>query len=124
MLHSSRRCSLDSPRDSREPKQRTSGGSWTWGCLGGRPARRSGGAGDGVWHFDRAWHAIVKTPISTQPVVWDDKATAAYRTPEPMDWGEKPFGSSTKGVAHDGKNLWVLDGENARVCIVEKAESG
>ena len=78
---------------------------------------------DGIWHFDRSWHAIVKTSITTKPVLWDDKAAAEYHTPSPMDWGEKPFGGSTKGVAYDGKNLWVLDSEKVHICIIEKTQS-
>ena len=40
-----------------------------------------------------------------------------------VDWGEKPFGSHTTGIAHDGKNLWVLDNKGKRVCIIEKANA-
>jgi hypothetical protein len=79
---------------------------------------------DGVWHFDREWHAIVKTSVTTEPVSWNDESAVNYHTPKPMDWGEKPFGGSTKGIAYDGKNLWVLDSEKARIYIVEKTKPG
>lgn len=41
---------------------------------------------------------------------------------EVLDWGEQPFGWG--GVAWDGKQLWALDRENQRICLVEKSSLG
>jgi len=40
-----------------------------------------------------------------------------------VDWGGRPF-PEVSGITHDGKNLWVLDNESSRICIIEKTESG
>ena len=76
-------------------------------------------AGDGVWHYDGAWNALVKTPLTAPVVAWSEEAAVGYHSPEPMDWGEKPV-PGLGGVAWDGENLWVLDTENRRICITEK----
>ena len=41
-----------------------------------------------------------------------------------LDWGEKPFGDATAGIAWDGQGLWALDGEQHRICLIEKTEEG
>jgi len=77
-------------------------------------------AGDGIWHFDRFWPALVKTPARAKVIGWTPEAARSYETPEPLDWGEKPF-PGLAGVAWDGKQLWALDGRRKRICVIEKA---
>lgn len=60
---------------------------------------------DGVWHLGGE---LVKNSFDGQI----------------MDWGEKPFGDDTTGIAWDGRNLWALDSRNGRICMIEKTESG
>ena len=50
-----------------------------------------------------------------------NRITIPKYTAEP---GERPFGSATNGIAWDGRNLWALDTEDDRICIIEKTESG
>jgi hypothetical protein len=71
-----------------------------------------GGAGyalaatrDGVWHLGGC---LVKHDFAGKV----------------MDWGERPFGDASAGVAWDGKNLWALDRKNKRICMIEKTASG
>lgn len=37
-----------------------------------------------------------------------------------LDWGERPFGHNA--IAWDGQNLWALDPDQKRICMIEKAE--
>jgi len=64
-------------------------------------------SGDDVWTLSRVWFDGIMR-------------TNAQR--ELLDWGETPFGHA--GIAHDGQNLWALDPENKRICLIEKTESG
>jgi len=38
-----------------------------------------------------------------------------------LDWAERPFGFQP--VAWDGKNLWALDPDNKRICLIERASA-
>ena len=40
------------------------------------------------------------------------------------DWGEAPFGLNTSGVTADGEDLWVLDSQARRACLIAKTDSG
>ncbi|MHC4561399.1 MAG: DOMON domain-containing protein [Planctomycetota bacterium] len=40
------------------------------------------------------------------------------------EWGEAPFGLHTAGVTSDGDDLWVLDSETNRLCLIAKTDSG
>jgi len=62
---------------------------------------------DSVWHCDGLAPLIIRSRQDGQL----------------MDWGEHPFPESY-GITYDGKNLWVLDNKNKRICIIEKTESG
>ncbi len=59
----------------------------------------------GVWHTDIFAPAMVKTDPEGKLI----------------DWGEKPFGRHTAGICWDGENLWALDAETKRICVIEKA---
>jgi hypothetical protein len=37
-----------------------------------------------------------------------------------LDWGEKPFGDATAGIAWDGEHLLALDGKEKRICVIDK----
>jgi len=78
-------------------------------------------AGDGIWHYDSFWAALVKTPASAPAVGWTPEAARTYQTPEPLDWGEKPF-PGLAGVAWDGERLWALDRRNRRICLLRKSD--
>jgi hypothetical protein len=43
-----------------------------------------------------------------------------FRPAKLLDWGEHPF-PQLAGLAYDGKNLWALDNEANRICIIEKS---
>jgi CubicO group peptidase (beta-lactamase class C family) len=90
-------------------------------CPTGGMGTDMAAAGDGIWHFDNAWNAVVKTSVTAKAIPWNDKLAAGFWTPEPMDWGEKPPGCRVAGVAWDGQRLWVLDNSRKRICIVEKS---
>ena len=64
-------------------------------------------AADGVWHLEGD-SVLVKSDFDGRLV----------------DWGEKPFGKDTTGIAFDGNGLWVLDNKNKRICLIEKTDSG
>jgi len=38
-----------------------------------------------------------------------------------LDWGDQPFGRQTRGIAWDGKRLWVLDNQAKRICAIAKS---
>lgn len=63
-----------------------------------------------LWHLDAFAPAIVRSAVDGPGEV--------------LEWGEKPFGEDTAGIAHDGEHLWALDNEAKRICIIEKTESG
>jgi len=57
-----------------------------------------------VWHFD--WLI---------PLLVGSNADG-----ELVDYGDVPFAGDAAGIAHDGQNLWVLDNEERRICMIEK----
>ena len=60
-------------------------------------------SGDDIWTLSQVWFSgIMKTNADGHI----------------LDWGELPFGHG--GIAHDGRNLWALDPQNKRICIIEK----
>jgi hypothetical protein len=62
---------------------------------------------NGVWHTDFWAPVLVKSGPSGQL----------------LDWGEKPF-PGLSGIAWDGRNLWALDSQPKRICVIEKALAG
>ena len=88
-------------------------------------------ADDGVWSLEmcdgRLWLApctpvICKTILDPEPITWDDASAASYLNAPVLDFGDKPFGDASAGIAWDGKNLWALDAGGRRICMIEKAE--
>jgi sugar lactone lactonase YvrE len=67
------------------------------------------GADRSVWHIDAQANALVRSAV-------DD-------APELLEWGERPFGSNTTAIAHDGTQLWVLDSKGKRICKIEKGRT-
>ncbi len=61
-------------------------------------------AGKSVWHID-----------CCAPGVYRSNAKGRL-----LEWGDKPFGASTAGLAWDGRRLWALDGRNRRVCQIKR----
>ena len=69
-------------------------------------------------------------PCSLTPVpggVWEIDAFSPYLVQSDhdaklLDLGEKPFGGRCDGLAWDGEDLWALDSEGRRICVIEKAE--
>jgi len=61
--------------------------------------------GDAVWHND-LW----------APYIMKSAASGRF-----LDCGEKPFDGNVGGLAWDGQNLWALDTEQHRLCVIEKA---
>jgi hypothetical protein len=72
--------------------------------LGGPEPISITAAQNGVWHIDAFAPLIART---------DDKGKL-------MEWGEKPFDGRCDGLAWDGKQLWALDSEAKRICVIEK----
>ena len=64
------------------------------------------GHGKEMWGVDGISPAIIKTNLKG----------------DFLDWGEKPFGN--QDIAWDGKNLWALDNENKRICLIERLDTG
>jgi hypothetical protein len=60
------------------------------------------GHGKEMWVVDALSPAIIKTDLE-----------GTF-----LDWGEKLFGN--RDIAYDGKNLWALDTENNRICMIVK----
>jgi hypothetical protein len=59
---------------------------------------------DGVWHQEYWVPLLIKSGPGGKL----------------LDWGEKPFGDATAGIAWDGEHLLALDGKGKRICVVEK----
>ncbi len=77
-------------------------GEWTpWRSAAGMPNFLSA-FGDELWVSDGLCPLIIKT----------------NRAGDLLDWGEKPFGWG--GIAWTGEDLWALDREGGRVCVIEK----
>ena len=75
-----------------------------------------------MWHT--FGHILAKTDTRGAPKIeWTDEAAAGYWSPQPVDWGEIPFGKLS-GLAWDGKNLWAIDNATKRICVIEKAKFG
>ena len=70
--------------------------------------------GEAFWHTDEWAPFLFKSGLKDNLLEFCDPPF--YRGPSE----ELP----TRGIAHDGKNLWALDNENKRICIVEKTDSG
>ena len=65
-------------------------------------------AEDGVWHLDAFSPFIVKN---------DSRGN-------PLEWGERPFGTDCDGIAWDGRRLWALDGKGGKIQAIEKSANG
>ncbi len=78
--------------------------------LGGTGAVDMATDTDSIWYIDLLGPVIIRSKPHEDGCI--------------IDWGEKPFGEDTTGIAHDGKNLWVLDNKAKRICVIEKTESG
>ena len=102
--------------------------AWTWGGVPYLAA-----APDGVWQGSGM---LMKMDRDHTPLIWDDATfSCRWQTGETatandvpnarlLDWGEVPFGNALRGIAQDGQNLWALDADEKRICIIEKTESG
>jgi len=69
--------------------------------AGGRLAR----AGDTLWHIPDFAPLILRS----------------HKGGKLLEWGEVPFAGGCSGLAWDGKHLWALDRENARIALIERA---
>jgi len=77
-------------------------GEWTaWRGAAGMPNFLTG-VGDELWVSDGICPLLIKT----------------NRAGDLLDWGERPFGWG--GIAYTGEELWALDREGERLCIIEK----
>ncbi len=77
-------------------------GEWTpWRSAAGMPNFLTS-FGDELWVSDGICPLLIKT----------------NRAGDLLDWGEKPFGWG--GIAYTGEELWALDREGARLCVIEK----
>jgi len=99
----------------------------TWGRSALAATLESGGvcmtpAGDGIWH-NTVWNTLAKSSVDVELAPGDDPLDIHCQSAL-LDFGDLPFGLATTGIAHDGENLWALDQENKRICIIEKTESG
>ena len=63
---------------------------------------------EGVWHVDGWAPAVIKSDF----------------TGGLIEWGEKPFAGRCNGLTWDGRQLWALDADNKRMCVIEKTPSG
>ncbi|MBM4143492.1 MAG: hypothetical protein FJ225_07885 [Lentisphaerae bacterium] len=75
--------------------------------LGGCSVVDMAGAGNTVWHIDGFSPMIARSGMDAHGQL--------------LDWGDKPFGEDTTGIAWDGRSLWVLDNGKKRICEIEKA---
>ena len=67
---------------------------------------------------------ICKTMLAPDPIQWDDPSVMGCMSGPVLDFGDKPFGDASAGIAWDGRHLWVLDANEGRICAIEKTESG
>jgi len=89
---------------------------------------------DGTWHFDYVRTGVMyKTDSYLHPMKWEDEPSngvdidvlherppiGGFRPAKLLDWGEHPF-PQLAGLAFDGENLWALDNEAKRICVIEK----
>jgi len=78
-----------------------------WQTLAGPGPISLAAQQDSVWHFDFWAPAIIRSDLSGSL----------------LDWGEKPFDGTVRGLAWDGAKLWALDNEQKRICVIEKANA-
>lgn len=76
-----------------------------WQTLAGPGPISLAAEGDAIWHFDFWAPAIIKSDTSGRL----------------LDWGDKPFDGSLRGLAWDGEHLWALDNEAKRICVIKKS---
>jgi len=77
-------------------------GEWTkWRSAAGMPNFLTS-HGDELWISDGMCPLLIKT----------------NRAGDLLDWGEKPFGWG--GIAYTGDELWALDREGKRICVIRK----
>ncbi len=84
---------------------------------------------DGVWccpivdnrlGFAGGHPLMVKVSSAAGSAVAGDRESVLVHNASVLDWGEKPFGHDTGGLACDGQNLWALDRKNERICLIER----
>jgi len=77
-------------------------GEWTpWRSAAGMPNFLTS-FGDELWISDGICPLLIKT----------------NRAGDLLEWGEKPFGWG--GIAYTGDELWALDRDGERLCVIEK----
>ncbi len=64
-------------------------------------------AGDAVWTIDGWSPYIIKSDLEGRYLAC----------------GERPFAGSADGLAWDGRQLWALDADNHRICVIERTET-
>jgi len=92
----------------------------------GRSQSLSGGGpidlaveGEAIWHVD--WMvpgALFKSDRKGKPLAMADAPFFKAMT------GKAEARLGTHGITHDGEDLWVLDGNGKRICIIERAGAG
>jgi hypothetical protein len=63
--------------------------------------------GEAVWHVDLWVPFLIKSGLDSDGHF--------------LDCIERPFGQAMGGVGFDGQHLWVLNSEDKRICLIERA---
>ncbi len=71
--------------------------------------------GDSLWHDDLWVPFFIKSGLEH-----DGQFIDCIEKPFKEPFARKPYGGVVRGMGHDGKNLWVLDNKNKRICMVKR----
>jgi hypothetical protein len=74
--------------------------------------------GNVLWHDDLWVPFFIKSGLD-----YDGQFVDCIEKPFKEPFAEKPYGGVVRGMGHDGRNLWVLDNRNKRICMIRKPYS-
>jgi len=77
------------------------------GFLPGNSPRALAGEGGTIWLYDQWSRSLIRSKLDGEVIEYHDN----------------PLESDIDGLAFDGKNLWVLEAGNRRICMLERVDS-
>ena len=85
------------------------------------------GAGDGLWHVYTGTWRFCSAPLlikSRRPMqqFHDWEKLPDVPNAKALEWGERPFDGQCAGIAWDGADLWAMNREKSRICLIRKAD--
>jgi len=85
------------------------------------------GTDDGLWQVYTGTWRFCSTPLLIKSQMPAQQFHDWNKLPDvpnsrALEWGERPFDGQCAGIAWDGPNLWAMNREKNRICLIRKAD--